>query len=84
MRRFRYALQRKSGYISPYTLGMVYPSYRKGLILQGPKGLWVAPVLIMLPIGPRLWFRIWPAAIRFPSWIARTVNRRNLKKFLKR
>lgn len=71
LRSVRFALRRKSGYHSPYTLGMVYPSYRKGLLHHGPKGDPVHPIMISLPLGKNRWFRIWPPLVRIPSWIAR-------------
>lgn len=74
LRSAQFALQRKTGYISPYSLGMLYPSYRKGRLHPGGKGGWVSPILVKLPFGPQRWFRVPPAAIRFPSWIARKVT----------
>ena len=56
----RYFLRRKTGYMSPYTLGMLYPSHKRS----------EAPIFvtITLPVHPSL--------IRFPSWIARKLSKR--------
>lgn len=67
-----FALQRKTGYISPYHLAMVYPSYRKGLLIQGAKGEHVAPILVRIR---KRWYRVPPELIRSPSWVARKVRR---------
>lgn len=84
MRKVQFALERKTGYRSPYSLGLVYPSYRKGRLYAGNTGDWVAPILVKLPFGPRRWFRVWPPVVRFPSWIARKVLRRDEDGFVKR
>lgn len=84
MQKVEFALQRKTGYISRYSLGMVYPSYRKGRLYAGNTGDWVAPILVKLPLGRQRWVKAWPGVIRFPSWLARKLTDRDPNGFVKR
>lgn len=87
MTKIKFALLRKSGYISPYSLAMVYPSYRRsrhyalaGLNTSGH----VAPIMVQLPIGGRRWIQVWPPLVRFPSWVARKAQNRDAEGFFRR
>lgn len=75
------ALMRKTGYVSKYSLGMIYPSYRKGLEIQGPKGEWVAPIII--PLSGGRYINVWPPLVRFPSWLARKARNLTPEGFVK-
>lgn len=83
MIKVKFALRRKSGYVSRYSLGMLYPSYRKGLLIQGSRGEYVAPILLELPFGQRRWIRVWPPLVRFPSWVSRKAHNRDENGFIK-
>lgn len=62
-------LRRKTGYMSEYSLTMLYPSWRKGLHYQGAKGEYVAEIYLFKK------YKIQPWLIRFPSWVARVILR---------
>ena len=86
MKPIKFALLRKSGYVSPYTLAMVYPAYRKSrhYAMNGlNRSDYVAPILVHLPIGSPRWVQVWPPLVRFPSWVARKVNNRDAGGFVK-
>lgn len=72
-RLIRLALRRKSGYISPYPLSMIYPSYRSAYRYRERNNGYVAPVMISL-FGTRF-VQISAAVVRLPSWLARVLQR---------
>ncbi len=83
MTKLKFALLRTSGYISPYTLGMVYPSHRRGAAFQRSRGHRVSPVVVQLPFGEPRWIQVWPPLLRFPSWVARKAKGRDAEGFVK-
>ncbi len=66
--RLKLYLRRKTGYMSQYSLAMIYPSYRKGVFYQGSKGEYVAEIYLNQK------HKIHPGLLRFPSWVARVIR----------
>lgn len=74
-----FSLRRRSGYQSPYSLGMVYPSWRQGLRYRTTKGGYLAPITVSLfGTRPRT---IPPSLARLPSWIARVARSTDARGF---
>lgn len=68
----KFGLRRKTGYISVYSLAMVWVAWRKGVHYQGAAGQHVAPMMASV-FGQ--WREISPALVRPFSWLARKVRR---------
>ena len=91
MSKMKFALLRKSGYVSPYSLAMVYPAYRKSrhyAMIGMNRSDYIAPILVHLPWkGPTwertTWVQVWPLLVRFPSWVARKVRNLDAGGFVK-
>lgn len=64
----KFYLRRKTGYLSPYHLSMVYPSYKANMFHQGVGD----PILV--EVGGKS-FEVPAWAIRCPSWVARKISR---------
>lgn len=64
----KFYLRRKTGYMSAYSLAMLYPSYRKGVHYQGSRGEYVAEIYL----NKR--YKLQPWMVRFPSYVARIVK----------
>src|SRR5690554_1342465 len=71
--------------MSAYSLGMIYPSWEAGAFYSQQQGIgYVPPLFVALTRKPywyagddERWFRIAPWCVRFPSWVARKLLRRN-------
>ena len=83
--RVRFALKRKSGYMSPYSLADIYRASLGDVFYKNSNSGYVSPVCIAITFNPvwygkngARWVKIAPWMVRFPSWVALQA-RRNMR-----
>jgi hypothetical protein len=78
----QFALRRKTGYISTYSLPSIYPSWATSVyFFRLGKNSTYSP--LMIKVGSLAWAHIPAWMVRLPSWIARKVQNRDIGGFTK-